>query len=188
MSAFRRVASAALIASSLIAPVAGANAAPGKVCYFNDCTSNGTAPTTGTEVPTAADTTIRTLGEHGSWIAKTDGRIVMIIDRFADGAKFGIADMGDHWSLMLSNPSWSLKVGQNYPMKIEVDGEIYSGKAVADDGTTLILTRTTEEFVKAVYTGREARIKTVNDNFTMTLPEASAAMDDVASYRKTSSR
>lgn len=27
--------------------------------------------------------------------------VVMIIDRFPDGARFGIADMGDHWRLMV---------------------------------------------------------------------------------------
>lgn len=73
-------------------------------------------------------------------------------------------------------------------MRIEVDGEVYTGNAVADDGTTLILDETTEEFVKAVYSGRKARITTVQDTFDMALPDATAALDDVVSYRKTSSR
>jgi hypothetical protein len=187
MFAFRRVSIGTLVACTLSAPFAGVASAapdnaPGNVCYFNDCVPNRTAFVAPT--PAYASEKTWTLGDHGSWVAKTNGTIVMIMDHFECGAEFAIVDTGDHWGLLLFDPNWTLTVGRVYPMNIEVDGEIYSGTATADDTTTLILERTTEEFVKAVYTGRHARIKAVRYSFDMTLPEASASMDDAASYRR----
>jgi hypothetical protein len=44
MFAFRRVSIVTLVACTLSAPFAGvASAAPGNVCYFNDCVPNRTA-------------------------------------------------------------------------------------------------------------------------------------------------
>jgi hypothetical protein len=173
-----------------------AAAAPGQVCYFGEC-GPGTAP----QAPASpspvsggqsagSGSPVQKISEHGSWIAVSSGRMLMIIDKFSDGSQFAIVDRGDgNFGVILKNPRWRLATGQRYIMTIKIDGHAFTAMSPALDETMIGLENASKDFVAALYSGHRARIEVGEFSAEITrLADAAAAMDDAIRYRQTVAR
>ena len=191
MSKMSRTAVSAALALALAGALAGgsigpASAAPGQVCYFGEC-STSAAPS-----PAPANQAKpRPLPQHGSWRSVLIGQGAMVYDQFDNGAKFAILiyPEGNKFGLLLSHPEWHLKAGQQASMTVRIDGDVYKGKAVANENGFLEVDGVSKDLLKALYNGRKGRIEVGEYGFDMTnLADAAAAIDEVIAHLKTASR
>ncbi|MBV8186366.1 MAG: hypothetical protein JO339_03930 [Alphaproteobacteria bacterium] len=184
VSAVLALAVAGVVAGSWVAP---ASAAPGQVCYFGECGSKSAAPASGQSSNQAKS---RLLSQHGSWKAVLIGQGAMIYDQFDNGAKFAILAYPEgKFGLLLSHPEWHLKAGQPAEMSIRIDGDVYKGKAVANENGMLEVDGVSKDLLKALYNGRKGRIEVGEYGFDMTnLADAAAAIDDVVAHMERASR
>jgi hypothetical protein len=68
-------------------------------------------------------------------------------------------------------------------MSIEIDGEVYTGKAVVNDKGLLEVEGVSKDLLKALYNGRKGRIEVGEYSFTMSnLADAAAAIDDAVAH------
>jgi hypothetical protein len=183
-----RMAVSAVLALGLAGALAGpwaapASAAPGQVCYFGECSAS-TAPSA------PSQSKARLLSKHGSWSAVLIGQGAMIVDEFANGSKFAILAYPEgKFGLLLTHPEWRLQRGQQVEMSIRIDGEVYKGKAVANEGGMLEVDGISKALLTALYRGQQGRIEIADYRFDMTnLADAAAAIDDVIAHLKTASR
>jgi hypothetical protein len=130
------------------------------------------------------------VSQHGSWRAVLIGEGAMIYDQFDNGAKFAILAYPEgKLGLLLTHPEWRLRAGQRVEMSIRIDGDVYKGKAVANENGMLEVDGVSKELLKALYNGRTARIEVGEYRFDMTnLADAAAAIDDVAAHLQRASR
>jgi hypothetical protein len=114
----------------------------------------------------------------------------MIVDEFANGSKFAILAYPEgKFGLLLTHPEWRLQRGQQVEMSIRIDGEVYKGKAVANEGGMLEVDGISKTLLTALYRGQQGRIEIADYRFDMTnLADAAAAIDDVIAHLKTASR
>ena len=191
MSKMSRTAVSAALALALAGALAGAStapasAAPGQVCYFGEC-STSTAPS---PAPANNQAKARPLPQHGSWRSVLIGQGAMVYDQFDNGAKFAILFYPEgKFGLLMGHPEWHLKAGQQASMTVRIDGDVYTGKAVANDNGLLEVDGVSKELLKALYNGRKGRIEVGDYSFDMTnLADAAAAIDDVIAQLKIASR
>ena len=184
-----RAAVSAVLALGLAGALAGswavpASAAPGQVCYFGECGASSGTASRSTAPQSAPQSAPRELPRHGSWHAVTMGGGAMIVDEFPNGAKFAIlAYPQGGFGLLLTHPEWHLKKGQRADMSIEIDGEVYTGKAVVNDKGLLEVEGVSKDLLKALYNGRKGRIEVGEYSFTMSnLADAAAAIDDAVAH------
>ena len=171
------------LAGALAGPWAPASAAPGQVCYFGECSAS-TAPAAPTQ------SKARLLSKHGSWSAMVVGQGAMIVDEFANGAKFAILAYPEgKFGLLLTHPEWRLRKGERAELVIRIDGEAYSGEVVANENGMLEAVGASKALLTALYRGRKGLIEVGEYRFEMTnLGDAKAAIDDVVGHMKTASR
>jgi hypothetical protein len=90
---------------------------------------------------------------------------------------------------MMTNPSWHLVLGQNFTMKITVDGNVFSSVVPVVDETTHGLEDVESSFIGAFYHGHTGRIEIGQYSADITsLPDAASAIDDALLYKKTTMR
>jgi hypothetical protein len=180
-----------LIAFGLAAALAGsfapATAAPGETCYFGECRSS-TTPAAAPAQSRPAEA--RTLLQQGSWKAVAVGKGAMIVDEFNNGAKFAVLFYPDgKLGLMLSQPNWEFKPGQEVQMTFEVDGEGFRGAATVDEKGMLEVDGVNKRVLETLYRGRSALINAGGYRFEMSkLADAAAVIDAVVQYQQTASR
>lgn len=158
-------------------PWVGPAAASDRVCYFGECRGES-----------AAESKARVVSKRGSWSAVVLGKAAMIVDEFANGARFAIlAHPEGKLGLLLSHPGWRLKAGQRAEMSVRIDGETFKGTAVANEKGVLEVEDASKDLLKALYRGRKGRIEVGDYSFDMTnLADAAAVIDDAAAHLKAS--
>ncbi|MGD9881185.1 MAG: hypothetical protein AB7F22_21340 [Reyranella sp.] len=177
---YRKAVSALLafgLAGALVGPWVGPAAASDRVCYFGECRGEN-----------AAQSKPRVVSKRGSWSAVVLGKAAMIVDEFANGARFAILAHADgKLALLLSHPDWRLKAGQRAEMSVRIDGETYKGTAVANETGVLEVEDASKDLLKALYRGRKGRIEVGDYSFDMTnLADAAAVIDDAVVHLKAS--
>jgi hypothetical protein len=179
----------ALIAISLAAALAGsfapAKAAPGETCYFGECRNS----TTSAALPSRPDES-RVVARQGSWTAVAIGKGALIVDEFTNGAKFGVLIYpSGKLGLMLAQPNWEFKSGQEVQMTFEVDGEGFRGTATVNENGMLEVADVNQRVLEVLYRGRTAVINAGGYRFEISkLSDAAAVIDAMVKYQQTASR
>jgi hypothetical protein len=110
---------------------------------------------------------------------------VVVLDRFENGATFGILDPRDgDISLAVDDPDWELEEGQRVPMSLEIDGRKYTGVAVAGGATTVAMAHVPGRVIEAMVQGQRATLTVGHDRFSMDLTNAAESIFDAAGYAK----
>ena len=184
---FRSSIAALVVTASL---TSSAFAAPGRSCYFGECSAVAVAPAAVSAPASTVSSEFRRIAGHGTWTAMSDGQATLVVDTFNDGSKFAIADYGNgKGGLIFSRPSWQMTKGQTYTMKIDVDGQSFTGTVIASNAMTLLLDDVTTAFVSAIYNGRKGEIRIGDFSADMTtLADAGATMHEAVLYQQTSAR
>lgn len=165
------------LAGALVGPWVGPATASDRVCYFGECRGES-----------AAESKPRVVSKRGSWSAVVLGKAAMIVDEFANGARFAIlAHPEGKLGLLLTHPDWRLKAGQRAEMSVRIDGETFKGTAVANEKGVLEVEDASKDLLRALYRGRKGRIEVGDYSFDMTnLADATAVIDDAAAHLKAS--
>jgi len=194
LNKFRATAAAAALAICLAVPL---SMPAGAACYFGECgasVSTSAAPAVQPSrvslAPPAASAKLgHAFATHGSWSAMELQGSTLIMDQFTDGARLAIvAYHSGSISLMLSHPDWHFKEGQEFNVKADIDGHVFSGSGTAGKEDVVELENVEKGFLQALYKGSKAKI-TIDDNvFEITsLPDAALTIDDVMTYLKSAS-
>lgn len=99
-----------------------------------------------------------TIGQHGYWTAILDtGRdgqgICGVRTQMTNGAELRLVVIGDEVHLVAYDPTWTMPADGEARVAINVDGEVYNGKAVAADARTLVVHNLTADFVEDFLNG-----------------------------------
>ncbi len=174
MSTLRQALAGVLLCTTLLGSGIVAQAAPGQVCYFGQCSA----------ATVAAEPQSKIVVEHGSWAVVKDGNSIMIVDRFESGAKLAILPSGGKFSLLLMDPAWELRQGDSFVINIDVDGTNYVGTARVVDGQAVAVEGLAHDFLQAVYKGQRASLRIGNRSWELTLAGAAQSIDDAAALEK----
>jgi len=188
----------AVVATALAVSFAGPLSAPASAaCYFGECGAGATASTAPATQPSrvslaqpeASAKPGRILATHGSWSAEVHQGSTVIMDQFTDGSRLAIiAYPNGSVSLVLRSPDWHFKPGQEFDVKADVDGHIFSGSGTAGKEDVVELENVEKDFLQALYKGGKAKITIQGDVFEIdTLPDAALTIDDAMTYLKNAS-
>jgi hypothetical protein len=100
--------------------------------------------------------------EHGAWQGFSSGSLVGVMTRMDSGGIAAFVVKGDSYTLLLSNPNWSLKVGARVPVSVTIDGEVFTGTAVASDTDMIEMPNVTTNVLRQFVDGAKAVVD-VND-------------------------
>ncbi len=134
-------------------------------------------------LPAAAAT--MELGRHNYWsaVVKTDGNGGgMVRTTFPDGSTVGVMLINGKVELVIDNPHWQLPQGSTYSIRIAVDGDAFSGTVQALDGTSVITTNLSKDFVRELYSGKQAEFTFGGERWVVRLNGFSVAMDELFAY------
>ena len=144
--------------------------------------------------PASAEASGKTtiLAVHGVWksfSSRSNRKTLLgIMTKMNKGGTTAIVTDGDTVSLILTDPSWNLKVNRRVPVRVTVDGHTLTGTAVVTSSDMIEMEDLTSNAVKELADGDEAVID-VNEGdivWTLNLNGFTAAMGDIARLYKTS--
>jgi len=143
-----------------------------------------------TLVPVASADAATLLVPHGAWrgmLASEAGEKGFGI--FTDMEKGGSAALvvkGEDAALAFTDPSWKLKAGDKVAVRVEIDGEGFTGEAIATDATTLQVADVSDDIVLKMAHGAQAIVNLDGGRvvWTLDLDGFSSSLSDAAKAYK----
>lgn len=130
----------------------------------------GTAPVAATE----------TAGQYGYWAAASDtgkdgDTVCSVWTQMTNGAELRLMVMGDEVHLVAYDPTWTMQTDGAARVSIDVDGEVYTGKALATDPNTLVVQNLSADFVEEFMNGMRMEANFGGARWTVSLIGSSRA-------------
>ncbi len=175
MSSLRHSLAGALLCTTLLGGGLSAHAAPQQPCYFDECGPG----VSGKVTPRSEDSQLVEKAQRGSWTLYEDqDGTALLMDSFSDGAKLALIVKKDEVGLVLADSAWELPAGETYPIRMTVDGTVYSGTAkVTPDGKMIAVHNLSRSFLQAFYRGETAVITVADSRWSLALRPASELID-----------
>lgn len=139
--------------------------------------------------PASATTFLRSHGAWQGFVASSDGET--LVGARAEMTKGGMAAFvahGDTLTLALTDPAWDLKVNRRPPVRVQIDGERFIGKAVVSGRDFVEIPNISMAVLKGFADGAQAVVDIDNGDivWTFDLDGFTAAMSDALKSYKAS--
>lgn len=126
------------------------------------------------------------IGQHGYWMAVsdtgTDGDAICgVRTQMTNGAELRLMRVGEEVHLMAYDPTWTMPEDGEMRVSIDIDGEVYRGRAVAANARTLVVCNLTPDFLEEFMNGMKLRADFGGAHWTVSLigsSRATSAMGD----------
>jgi hypothetical protein len=98
------------------------------------------------------------IGQYGYWVAVSDtgqdgDTVCSVWTQMTNGAELRLMVIGEEVHLVAYDPTWTMPTDGAARVSIDVDGEVYTGKAVATDPHTLVVQNLSSDFVEEFMNG-----------------------------------
>jgi hypothetical protein len=126
------------------------------------------------------------IGQHGYWVAVSDiagddDAACGISTQMTNGAELRLMRVGEEVHLMAYDPTWALPEDGETRVSIDIDGEVYRGRAVASGPSTLVVHNLTPDFLEEFMNGMKMEADFGGAHWTVSLvgsSRATSAMGD----------
>jgi hypothetical protein len=113
----------------------------------------------GLQLPgSASGAAAETMGQHGYWIAVSDtgptgDAVCGVRTQMTNGAELRLLLVGDEVQLVAYDPTWAMPANGATRVSINIDGEVYRGRAMAADPKTLVVRDLSADFLDEFMNG-----------------------------------
>ena len=124
--------------------------------------------------------------QHGYWTAVSDtggdgDATCGVRTQMTNGAELRLMRVGQEVHLIAYDPTWTMPADGETRVAIDIDGEVYRGKAVASDASTLLVRNLTPDFLEEFMNGMKMEADFGGARWTVSLigsSRATSAMGD----------